>query len=91
MSLRADVTFTARDGHAVTTAAILSRETLDGFRSGRPVQVRYRPDRPGVARIVGEEDEGGSWLPVVLGGAALGYAGYGFLCKPGEPGPRRHR
>jgi len=91
VSFRADVTFTAGDGRRITSAAILSGEALDGFRSGQPLQLRYLPDQPEVVRIVGEEDEGGSWLLVLVGVAALAYGGFGFVSGRGRTKQPRAR
>ena len=91
LSFRADVTFTASDGRRITSAVILSGEALNGFRSGQPLQVRYLPDAPDVVRILGEEDEGSSWLLVLVGVAALGYAGFGIASGLGRMGRRRRK
>lgn len=91
VSFRADVTFIASDGRRITSAAILSGEALNGFRGGQPLQVRYLPDQPEVVRIVGEEDEGGSWLLVLVGVAALAYGGSGFVSGSGRTNRPRGR
>lgn len=79
ITYRVDVTYAGADGRAVTAPAAISDTGLDAFRAGRPTQVAYLPERPGVLRIVGEENAGGSWLLVLLGLAALGYGGYRLL------------
>lgn len=82
ITFRADITFTRQDGRAVTARGAISDHALDGFRAGQPTQVRYLPDRPDVIRIVGEEDEGSSWLLVLVGCAALAYGGIGIFRTP---------
>lgn len=78
VTFRADIAFTRQDGHAVTARGSISDIALDGFRNGRPLQAAYLPDRPDVIRIVGEEDEGGSWLLVIVGCVASAYGGFGL-------------
>ena len=79
VTFRADITYTAPDGRAVTAKAPISATSLDAFHAGRPLQVRYLPDEPTVIRIAGEEYEGGSWLLVILGTGALAYGAFALV------------
>ena len=79
VTFRADITFTNQDGRTVIARAAISNQALDGFRAGQPTRVRYLPDRPDVVRVVGEEDEGGSWLLVGIGCVALAYGSIGMF------------
>lgn len=79
VTFRADITFTRQDGKAATAKGAISDVALDGFRNGRPLQVAYLPDRPDVIRVVGEEDEGSSWLLVIVGVVASAYGGFGLF------------
>jgi hypothetical protein len=79
ITYRADITYTARDGHAITAKGAISDNALDRFQKGQPAQVRYLPARPDIIRVVGEEDAGGSWLLVIIGCAVLGYGSFGIF------------
>ncbi|HSX61763.1 MAG TPA: DUF3592 domain-containing protein [Tahibacter sp.] len=79
ITYRADIAFTAPDGNRVLTRGTLSDRTLDAFRAGQPVQLRYLAGRPEVNRIVGDEDEGSSWLLVAVGCAGLVFGVVGLV------------
>ncbi|TDR42024.1 uncharacterized protein DUF3592 [Tahibacter aquaticus] len=79
ITFRADITFIGQDGRSLTAKAAISDNALDGFGAGHRIQVRYLADRPDVIRIVGDEDEGSSWLLVIVGCAALVYGSHGIL------------
>jgi hypothetical protein len=87
----ADVTYTGADGRPVTARVGISDAGLDAFRSGRPTQVAYLPDRPETVRIAGEEDAGSSWLLVLIGIAALGYGGIRLFQLSRRSTPRSTR
>ena len=75
----ADITYTGQDGHAVTAKGAISDVTLQRFQAGQPTQVRYLPSRPDIIRVVGDEDEGSSWLLVIVGVLALGFGSFRIL------------
>jgi hypothetical protein len=81
ITYRADITYTDKDGHAVTAKGAISDGMLKRFQEGQPAQVRYLPTRPDVIRVVGDEDEGSSWLLVIVGAVALGFGSFGIVRK----------
>lgn len=89
ITYRVDVTYTGGDGRAVAARAAISDGGLEAFRSGRPTQVAYLPEKPEAIRIVGEEDAGSSWLLVLMGVAAIGYGGIRLLLLGRRGAPAR--
>jgi hypothetical protein len=90
ITFRAAITYTHRDGTAFTAHGAISDQSIDAFRGGQPMRVRYLPDHPEVIRVVGDEDEGSSWLLVIIGGTALVY-GIVALVLPARRGTGKRR
>lgn len=77
VTFRADIGYTNREGKNVTASGLISDASLKDFREGRAIRVRYLPNEPDVIRVVGDEDEGTSYLLIILGCLGLSYGAVG--------------